>query len=90
MTFRIVISASLEGVLGRLRKKDKARFLAVMNKILKISECDGLVFQHFKNLRGRMSHLKRVHIGSFVLMFRVEGDTVIFENLTHHDDSYGN
>ena len=89
MTFRIIISGSIEAVLARLRRKDKARFGAVMNKILQISECDVLGFQHFKNLRGRMSHLKRVHIGSFVLTFRVEGDTVVFENLTHHDDSYG-
>lgn len=80
---------SLEAVLARLRKKDKSRFRAAMNKILKISECDILGFQHYKNLRGDMSHLKRVHIGSFVLTFRVEGDMVVFENLTHHDDSYG-
>jgi len=44
--------------------------------------------EHFKNLQGSMSHLKRVHVGSSVLTFRVKGKTAIFERFTHHDDIY--
>lgn len=88
MSFKIVIDDKLKAVLVKLKRKDKARFIAIKNKILQISECDGISIEHFKNLKRNMSHLKRVHIGSFVLAFRVKGNTIIFERLAHHDDAY--
>ena len=88
MTFKIVVSDKLKLIFSKLRKKDKARFIAVKKKILQISGCDAVSIQHFKNLKGSMSQLKRVHIESFVLIFRVNDDNVIFEDLTHHDSTY--
>lgn len=88
MSFKIVIDDKLKPVPAKLKRKDKARFVAVKNKILQISECDEISIKHFKNLKGDMSHLKRVHIRSFVLAFRVKDNIIIFERLTHHDDAY--
>jgi len=88
LTFKIVVSDSLQALLAVLDKKDRALFRSVMNKIVQISECDAISINHFKNLRGSMSRFKRVHVGSFVLLFRVEGDALLFESLSHHDDSY--
>ena len=88
MSFKIVIADDLKPVFAKLRMKDKARFIAVENKILQISECDVISIQHFKNLRGSMSRLKRVHVGSFVLIFRIKGCTIIFEKITPHDSAY--
>ncbi len=35
-----------------------------------------------------MKQYKRVHIGSYVLTFKVEGDRVIFVELLSHDEAY--
>ncbi len=80
--------SKIEGVLRKLSRKDPTTFRAVTRKISQISELDAAAVQHFKNLRAPLSHLKRVHVGSFVLVFRVAGDVVIFEGLPHHDAAY--
>ncbi|MBF0508557.1 MAG: type II toxin-antitoxin system RelE/ParE family toxin [Deltaproteobacteria bacterium] len=45
---------------------------------------------HYKTLRNVLKNRCRVHIGSFVLIFRVveEKNLVVFEGLNHHDDAY--
>ena len=89
MSFKIIIGEKLKPVMARLKKKDKATFEALEGKIIQISQCDAIAVQHYKNLEGNMSGLKRVHIGCFVLTFKVEGETVIFEDLAHHEEAYG-
>ena len=65
--------------MARLKRKDPVLFHALEKKILQIASCDSVSITRFKNLRHGMSDFKRVHIGSFVLVFRVKEDTVIFE-----------
>lgn len=45
---------------------------------------------HYKNLRKPLQHLKRVHIGNFILCFLINeiNKTVIFEKYKHHDEAY--
>ncbi|MBF0550057.1 MAG: type II toxin-antitoxin system RelE/ParE family toxin [Deltaproteobacteria bacterium] len=45
---------------------------------------------HYKTLRNVLKNRCRVHIGSFVLIFRVveEEKLVVFEGLNHHDEAY--
>jgi mRNA-degrading endonuclease RelE of RelBE toxin-antitoxin system len=78
------INKSLE----KLKRKDPVLFAAVQKKIIQISELNAADIHHFKNLRGNLGDYKRVHVGSFVLMFKVEGDIVIFDKFMHHDDAY--
>ncbi|MEA3229360.1 MAG: addiction module toxin RelE [archaeon] len=88
MNFRAVISDELEKTLAVLKKKDKSTFINVKKKICRITACDSVVIDHFKNLKGDMSNLKRVHVGSFVLVFRIVQDVIVFESFKHHDKSY--
>ena len=88
MTFRSKSSDQLRKVLRTLRRRDHTLFIAVRKKMRQIASCDERGIDHFKNLRHDLSHLKRVKIGSFVLTFRLKGNTVIFEDFYHHDRIY--
>ena len=88
MTFKFIISSELRCRLEKLALKDRKLALAVRKKIQQIIDFDEVTIDHFKNLRGDMSNYKRVHIGSFVLFFEINEDTVIFDRLVHHDEAY--
>ena len=85
---KICISDELKRTMIKIKKKDMAFFRRVQMKINQISACDEEMIHRFKNLRGSMSNYKRVHIGSYVLLFRIEGDLLIFDRLVHHDEAY--
>ncbi len=89
MTFTFEISDRLSKVLDRLADRDRTLAVAVRKKMEQIANCNHISIDYFKNLRGNMSSLKRVHIGSFVLTFQVIGDRILFEDLMHHDGAYG-
>lgn len=84
----IIDASKIEDILHRIKRRDPALFAAVQKKILQIAEMDVVSILHFKNLRGSMSHLKRVQVGSFILTFQVRGDTILFEDFIHHDEAY--
>ena len=88
MTLTFGISDNFRKVLDKLARKDRNLAIAVRKKIDQIVSSDAKTIEHFKNLRGDMSHLKRVQVGSFILTFRVEGNTLFFEDFDHHDRIY--
>ncbi len=89
MSISFDISPKLEKILDKLGKKDINLAVFVRKKIQQIIDTDPAnINKHFKNLRHGMSHLKRVQIGSFVLVFRIKDDTIIFEDFDHHDRIY--
>lgn len=88
MTFKFVITPALRKVLDKLARKDKALAIVVRKKMAQLIDSDMAFINHLKNLKGDLSDYKRVHVGSFVLMFKVEGDFLIFDKLRHHDDAY--
>lgn len=88
MSLPFDISPTLHKTLDKLGQKDRNLAIAVRKKIMQIADSDISSIDHFKNLRGYMSHLKRVQIGSFVLTFQIKGSTIIFEDLDHHDRIY--
>ena len=71
MSIDFEISKGLKKTLEKLASKNRGLAVAVHNKIAQITRSDITTIQHFKNLKGDMSHLKRVHVGSFVLMFKL-------------------
>ena len=81
-------TSRIQDTLTKLKRKDLALFRAVQKKINQIAGLDESAIKHFKNLRGNLKDFKRVHVGSFVLMFKVEKDTVIFDRFRHHDEAY--
>ena len=88
MTFRSEPSEELQKALKTLKRKDYALFIALEKKMRQIASLDELGIEHFKNLRHDMSHLKRVQIGSFVLVFRIKEGIIVFEDFDHHDRIY--
>ena len=73
----------------KLKKKDRALFLALKNKMNEIVSSDDP--NHYKNLRKPLQHLKRVHVkGSFVLTFKYSQDEnlITFYDFDHHDNIY--
>ena len=72
-------------ILSKIKRKDPALFQKFRKKIKQLMIMDP---NHFKNLRHDASDLKRVHIGSFVLIFSVIDDVIICESFTHHDNAY--
>ena len=88
MTFNFVLTPALTKQLDKLFFKDKILAIAVRKKIVQIISLDEVAIQHFKNLRHGLSGYKRVQIGSFILMFKIEGNTIIFDRFRHHDEAY--
>ena len=81
-------TTNIEKILSKLAKKDKILFMALTRKIAQIGNMNGIEIDHLKNLKGNMSHLKRVHVGSFVLTFSIQENTIIFKDFVHHDSAY--
>lgn len=82
------IKPELEKKLIKLFKKDKSIYERVMRKIEEVVSSD---MEHYKNLMHDMKDSKRVHIGSFVLVFSLDKSRnfVSFEDFEHHDNVYG-
>lgn len=80
-------SAEITKKLAKLKKKDPEHYLIVRKKIDWILNNP----QHeYKYLHYSMKGLQRVHIGHFVLVFRIYHDnkTISFEDYDHHDKIY--
>lgn len=82
------IHPDLDKILLKLSKKDKAQYEQILKKINEIINSSDV--SHYKNLRNPLQNYKRVHIGHFVLLFRVERETIIFRYYGHHDSIYNN
>ncbi len=81
------IHPDLDKILSKLAKRDKVQFEAVLKKIDEIIRCSDI--NHYKNLRAPLQHYKRVHVhSSFVLLFKIESNTLIFRYYDHHDNVY--
>lgn len=79
------IHPDLDALLAKLCKKDKVLFEQILKKIEEIINSD---VNHYKNLRKPLQNYKRVHIGHFVLLFKIEGETILFRYFDHHDRIY--
>lgn len=81
-------SEKLKEILKKLYKKDTETYERMLKKINEI--CNSGNIEHYKNLRKPLQHLKRVHIGEKVLVFKYDKTNKIisFENFDHHDKIY--
>mgnify|MGYP006273414619 CR=1 FL=1 len=86
MTYAFEISDKLDKTLTKVSKKDKGLLKSIKKKIDEIC----LNPKHYKPLRKPMQNLRRVHIGSFVLVYEILEDEEIIRFLTfkHHDKVY--
>lgn len=82
------ISKNLDRILSKLQKKDKKIFEQILNKIKEVINSADV--EHYKNLRYTLKEFKRVHIYSFVLVFKYDkqNDFIYFDDFDHHDKIY--
>ncbi len=63
-------SKNFDRILQKLEKKDKQLCENLINKMDEILSITDI--EHYKNLRGNLKEYKRIHVGSFVLLFKYD------------------
>lgn len=86
--YKFKVSEHLYDVMKKLAKKDKPLYEQLLKKIDEIANAYSI--EHYKNLRYNMKDSKRVHIGSFVLVFQYDkkNNEIYFDDFDHHDRIY--
>ncbi len=82
--YEAIFSDEFKKQLKRLKKKDRATYVRLKNKI-KIILTEP---KHLKHLRNILKGKQRVQLGPFVLKFEVEESKVYFITFEHHDYAY--
>ena len=84
--YALGIRKSVDHFFSKLVKKDPKQMMAIEKKINQILANP----HHFKPLRAPMQNLRRVHVGSFVLVYSIDekSKTVTIEDYARHDDVY--
>ncbi len=84
--YNLEIEEEVSKTLKKLLKKDKVQLEAINKKIQQILMDP---FQ-FKQLRHPLEGLRRVHIGSFVLIHRIieNPQTIQIIKYKHHEEAY--
>ena len=65
----------------KLKKKDKVLFEQIQKKLIEVVENP----EHYKPLRNILVGFRRIHFGSFVLVYMIEGNIVRVISLDRHD-----
>ena len=84
MAYSIEFSAEFEKSMKKLKKKDKTAFEQIQKKLAEIVENP----EHYKPLKNILAGFRRLHFGSFVLIYAIEGNIVRIISLDHHDKAY--
>lgn len=84
MDYEIRFQPRFEKQMKKLKKKNKALSEQIKKKLEEVV----MQPEHYKPLGNVLHGLRRIHFGSFVLIYRVEGNLVKVLKVEHHDDSY--
>lgn len=79
-----VFSIELKKILEKIAKKDKSKLKQIEDQVYKITS-NPLIG---KPLRNIMKNYRRVHIGAFVLIYKIENEEIMFADFDHHDKIY--
>lgn len=82
--FRVVIPPAVQKGFERIAKKDAALHERIEEQLVKISKEPELG----KPLRYGLKSQRRLHIGSFVILYEIHGDEVWVIDFDHHDRIY--
>ncbi len=88
--FDFDIAPQLREEIAKLSKKNRPLADELKAKMREVTTRDNRTVEFYKNLRAPMNAFKRVHVGSFVLLFSVikERNMIIFYEFLHHDEAY--
>lgn len=81
---KIIYSSEVEDALKKLKKRNKDIFDRIENQIIKILREPNIG----KPLRYALRNRRRVHIGSFVLIYEFHQGELRFIDFDHHDIIY--
>jgi len=81
---KIVYSREVEDVLRKIKRRNKTLFEKIENQIIKILREPNVG----KPLRYTLRNRRRVHIGSFVLVYEFHIGEIRFIDFDHHDKIY--
>lgn len=84
MDYVYEFSPEFDKSIKKLKKKDRKLFEQIRKKLIDIVSDP----EHYKPLRNVLAGYRRVHFGSFVLIYRIEGNVVKIISLDHHDNVY--
>ncbi len=86
MTYTVTLNPDLETILRKAGKKDPARFGQLLRKLRELGENP----EEGKPLRHPMNGLRRLHIGHYVLTYRLDMEKmrIILVDYAHHDNVY--
>jgi len=84
MGYTIELSSSFDKSMKKLKKKDKNLFEQIQKKLIDLVQHP----DHYKPLKNVFAGYRRIHFGSFFLIFKIEGEIVRIISLDHHDKSY--
>lgn len=84
MAYSIEFSKEFQKSMKKLNKKDKVLFEQIQKKLIELIKNP----EHYKPLRNVFAGFRRIHFGSFVLIYKIEGNVIRIISLDHHDKSY--
>lgn len=84
MPYAIEFSSEFEKSMKKLKSRDHILFSQIQKKLIEIVENP----ERFKPLRNTLAGYRRIHFGSFVIIYTIENDTVRIISLDHHYAAY--
>lgn len=84
MEYRIEFSNEFERSMKKLKKKDRVLFNRIQKKLIDLIKNP----EHYKPLKNVLAGFRRIHFGSFILIYKIDGDAIRIISLDHHDKAY--
>ena len=84
MAYQVKRSKQFEKSMKKLKKKDSVLFKQIVKKLIEIVRN----LERYKPLRNDLAGYRRVHFGSFVLVYTIRDDIVKIISVDHHDKAY--
>lgn len=82
--FRVTLSQRATEIFERLARKDPVLHERIENQLIKIKREPHLG----KPLRYALKNRRRLHVGSFVMLYEVVGNEIKVTEFDHHDKIY--
>ncbi len=84
MDYKIKFSKQFEKSMKKMKKKDSVLFKQIQRKLIEIVGAP----ERYKPLKHDLAGYRRVHFGSFVLVYTIRDGIVKIISIDHHDKAY--
>lgn len=84
MAYEIIYTNNFIKSMKKFKKKNPKIAKRIIKKLDEVIDNP----QKFKPLKNTLAGYKRIHFGSFVLIFTIKKEKVIIISLDHHDKAY--